>query len=37
MIDSVGSEHQEQGDGGYGYLAERSYDEGAGSLFEQVF
>jgi len=37
MIDSVGSEDQEQGDGGYGYFAEGSNDEGAGSLFEEVF
>ena len=37
MVDAVGSENQQQGDGGYGYFAYGSYDEGAGSLFEEVF
>ena len=37
VVNVVGSKDQEQGDGGYGYFAERSYDEGAGALFEEVF
>jgi hypothetical protein len=37
VVDVVGSEDQEQGDGGYGCFAYGSYDEGAGSLLEEVF
>jgi hypothetical protein len=37
VVDVVGSEDKEQGDGGYGYFAYGSYDEGAGSLLEEVF
>ena len=37
VVDVVGSEDQEQGDGGDGYFAYGSYDEGAGALFEEVF
>ena len=37
VVNVVGSEDQEQSDGGYGYFAYGSYDEGAGALFEEVF
>ena len=37
VVDSVGSKDQEEGDGGDGYFADGAYDEGAGSLFEEVF
>jgi len=37
VVDAVGSEDQQQGDGGYGYFAYGSYDKGAGSLLEEVF
>jgi hypothetical protein len=37
VVEAVGSEDQEQGDGGDGDFADGSYDEGAGALFEEVF
>jgi hypothetical protein len=37
VVDAVGPQYQEQGDGGYGYFAEGSYDEGAGALLEEIF
>ena len=37
VIDPVGDEDEEKGDGGDGDLAYGSYDEGAGALFEEVF
>jgi hypothetical protein len=37
VVDVVSSEDQEEGDGGYGYFPYGSYDEGAGSLLEEVF
>ena len=37
VVDAVGSEDQQQGDGGDGDFAYCSYYEGPGSLFEEVF
>ena len=37
MVEVVGGEDQEKGDGGDGDFADRSYDEGARALFEEVF
>ena len=37
LVEVVGGEDEEKGDGGDGDLAEGSYDEGAGALFEEVF
>jgi hypothetical protein len=37
VVEVVRSEDQQERDGGYGYFAYGSYDEGAGSLFEEVF
>ena len=37
VVNAVGPQDQEQGNGGYGYFAYRSYDEGAGALLEEVF
>ena len=37
VVEVVGSEDLEEGDGGYCYFAYGSYDEGAGSLLEEVF
>ena len=37
VVDVVGSQDQEEGDGGYGYFAYGPYDEGASALLEEVF
>jgi len=37
VVEVVGGEDQQQGDGGDGDFADCSYDEGARALFEEVF
>ena len=37
VVEVVGGEDQEKGDGGDGDFADCSYDEGARALFEEVF
>lgn len=37
MVEAVGSEDQEQGNGGDGDFADGSYEEGTGALLEEVF
>ncbi len=36
-VEVISGEDEEESDGGDGYFADGSYEEGAGALFEEVF